>query len=457
MNTSKSQQSDTQQSCVPQPDSTAVKNVTVRRFLTPSMVGTAALLAVATLAIVLGAGAAAATRAETTDAQPAKENSIVQRVETVELELTDDIQQSRTYTGIITARRSADVGFERSARLTAVHFDDGDVVAEGQPLATLDTRQLKSKRREIVARHQAAVALLAELNAGPRQETIDASRAQVADLKSQQELRKLTFRRTEKLRKQNAATDQDIDDSRLALKSTEAKLNVAQRLLDELEAGTRREKIEAQRANVEQLNASLEDIDIELENSVLKAPFAGRVAERYLDEGTVVAPGQPVFRIVEDQNLEARIGLPFDAVQSLQFGDSIELMVGDVKGVGIVARKLPEIDMATRTQAVVIEIGSESATQLVPGQVVHTSINQQVDQTGFLLPTACLLPGVRGLWSLFAVIEKDGKQVIDRRHVEILYTNGDQVLVRGTLAVGDRVVTSGVQRLVSGMNVELVQ
>jgi len=234
-------------------------------------------------------------------------------------------------------------------------------------------------------------------------------------------------------------------------------LNVAQKQLDELEAGTRIERIAAQAANVDQLVASLEDVDIELENSTLKAPFDGQIADRYLDEGTVVSPGQPVFRIVEHQSLEARIGMPLDAVQSVQINDPIDLSVGHLNCKGTIVRKLPEIDIATRTQTVVIEINSDSVTKLVPGQVVHTSITQQVDQTGFLLPTASLLPGVRGLWSLFAVVEKDGKQRINRRHVEILHTSGDQVLVRGTLAVGDRVVTSGVQRLVGGMRVEVVQ
>jgi RND family efflux transporter MFP subunit len=434
------------------PESSHDQKLTIRRFLTWRTIGVAFVLAGA-----LGAGAAAATRAETEDSKTDEADVIVQRVETTILELTESVQQARTYTGIITARRSADLGFERSARLTAIHFDDGDVVQQGQPIAVLETRRLDAKQRETVARHEAAVAVLDELIAGPREETIAAARAEVSDLQSQLELRKRTFRRTEKLRKQNAATEQDIDTSQLGLQSTEARLNASQKRLDELEAGTRAEQIRAQKANVEQLVATLQDIEIELDESILKAPFTGQIAARQVDEGTVVSPGQAVVRIVEHLTLEARIGLPLHAVQTLSIGDAIKLEVGETCSTGTFVRRLPEIDIATRTQTVVIEIDQNSSKNLVPGQVVQTSINQQIDQRGFLLPTASLLPGVRGLWSLFAVIEKDGKSVIQRRHVEVLHTSGDHVLIRGTLDEGDRVVISGVQRLVAGQQVGVVE
>jgi len=428
------------------------QKTTFRRFLTPRLIGCGIVLAA-----TLGVAAAAATRVETDETKTKDDDLIAQRVETVVLEHAKNVQQTRTYTGLVAARRSAELGFERAARLTAIHFDDGDTVQAGEPIAVLETRRLRSKRRETVARHAASVAILNELIAGPRKETIAAARAQVADLQSQLELRKRTFRRTEKLRKQNAATDQDIDTSHLGLKSTEARLNSSERQLDELEAGTRIEQITAQRANVEQWVAALEEIDIELDESVLKAPFDGQIADRLVDEGTVVSPGQAVVRIIEHETMEARVGLPLHAMKTLSIGDSIELRTGDTDWTGRLVRKLPEIDVATRTQTAIIEIDQNGEPTLVPGQVIHTSVTEQVDADGFLLPTAALLPGIRGLWSLFAVVQKEGKEVIQRRHVEVLHTSGDQVLVRGTLVAGDRIVVSGVQRLVSGQHVEVVE
>ncbi len=189
----------------------------------------------------------------------------------------------------------------------------------------------------------------------------------------------------------------------------------------------------------------------------MKAPFDGRIARRYVDQGTVVSPGQPVVRIVEHAALEARIGLPLNAARLISIGDLIDLVAGQTECSGTLVRKLPEIDTATRTQTVVIELDPKSGSTLMPGQIIQATLTQSVNQSGFLLPTTALLPGVRGLWSVFAVVEKNGQSVIERRHVEVLHTSGDQVLIRGTLAVGDQVVASGVQRLVNGQQVEVLR
>lgn len=379
----------------------------------------------------------------------------IPKVETVVLEPTESIQQARTYTGVIAARRTAEIGFERPERVVEMLVDEGDAVTAGQPLARLDTRHLDAQRRETAAQLAAAAARLEELVAGPRQETIAAARATVADLQAQLELRRRTYERTVKLRDQYAATDQDIDDSRLSLQSTEARLRVAEKQLEELEVGTRPEQLAAQRANVDQLEAALAKIDVELSDSLLVAPFDGCIAARHIDEGTVVASGQTVLRIVESGVLEARIGLPSAIAQSLVPGDSFALSTGSSERTGTLIRKLPEIDAATRTQTVIVSVDPADAPLFVPGQVVQTSLTQQINQSGFLLPTPALLPGVRGLWSVFAVVSQDGRHLIERRYVEVLHTSGNEVLLRGTLSAGDRVVTSGVQRLVHGQFVQL--
>ncbi|MCJ2544499.1 HlyD family efflux transporter periplasmic adaptor subunit [Thermostichus vulcanus] len=77
-----------------------------------------------------------------------------------------------------------------------------------------------------------------------------------------------------------------------------------------MQTGTRPEQITAQQARVQQLQASLASLDVALSKSVIRAPFAGRIALRHVDEGTVVGSGQPVLRLVESGAWEARIGVP---------------------------------------------------------------------------------------------------------------------------------------------------
>jgi len=74
---------------------------------------------------------------------------------------------------------------------------------------------------------------------------------------------------------------------------------------------------------------------------------------------------------------------------------------------------------------------------------------------GFWLPLSALARGERGLWSAYAVIKgtTDGEFVLEKRQIEVLHTEGDRVLVRGTLKTGDRIVVDGIHKLASNQRV----
>lgn len=61
-----------------------------------------------------------------------------------------------------------------------------------------------------------------------------------------------------------------------------------------------------------------------------------------------------------------------------------------------------------------------------------------------------LVKGDRGLWSCYAVVANNSNtNQVERRLVEVLETNGERVLVRGTLKTGEAIIADGTQRLVS--------
>lgn len=376
-------------------------------------------------------------------------------VSIVVAEPVKSFQQTRHYTGALVARRSAELSFERAARVLTVLVDEGDTVRTGQELASLDVRRLETRQQMLKAQRDAAAAQLAEFVAGPRAETIAAAYAQVVELRAQQKLSRLTYYRTEKLQARNSASDQEVDDSRLSLESANARLDQAGQRLDELKAGTRAEQITGQQAMVDQLDAQLADVQLDREDSILTAPFNGRIARRYIDEGSVTAPGEPIVRMIESTAIEARIGLPASSFSNLMFGDSVTLQLGKRQIQATFARVLPEVDLQTRTQLAVFEMAYADSIHVAPGQTVRLSQNDRVDATGFWLPTAALSPGQRGLWSAYVVADQNGSDRIVSRPVEILHTEGERVLVTGTIQAGDRVVAGGVQRIVPGQMVRV--
>ena len=119
---------------------------------------------------------------------------------------------------------------------------------------------------------------------------------------------------------------------------------------------------------------------------------------------------------------------------------------------------LPELDVATRTRSVVLSLDQVGSVSVVPGQIARVTLRDRVPMAGFWLPTTALSRGNRGLWSAL-VVESDesGSSIAARRDVEVLHTEGDRVLVRGTLDERDVVITSGVHRLAPGQPVEMTE
>ena len=420
--------------------------MTIRQFLTPRNL---VLLAIATGALLLlnhGVSPTATAAPSGVDETPQN----VLPVETLTTTISDSYARQRVYTGTVAARRTADLGFERLGKVVRILVDDGAYVEAHAPLAELDRRELTIRRRETRALRDQAAARLAELRAGPRTQVIDAARAQVRDLAAQLELAERKQRRARNLHARGTIGEEAAEEARFASEALAARLAAARERLAELVAGTRKERLVAQAALVEQLDARLAAIDLDLEKSVLKAPFAGRIGARMADEGRVVAAREPVLRLVESSALEARVGVPVRVAAALAPGAVRAVRIDGRSHAATVRSLLPGVDPASRTRTVVLDLPAASAATAVPGQIVRLEILETVPARGIWLPNTALRKGTRGLWSVYVV--RDAR--IESRRVELIFTQSDRVLVRGTLESGERVVVAGAHRVVPGQRVE---
>ncbi len=120
-------------------------------------------------------------------------------VKTVAVNISNSYQYQHTYLGEVVARHSSELGFERVGRIVSMDITVGDVFAEGDILAQLDTERLAEERNELIARTSQMEAQLDELVAGARAETISAAELTVNDLAHQLELAKRNLGRRRKL------------------------------------------------------------------------------------------------------------------------------------------------------------------------------------------------------------------------------------------------------------------
>jgi len=396
------------------------------------------------------------------ETEPAEANEVqVLSVETLTAEAVSSYEVSRSYTGEIAALRSSDLGFNRGGELVQVLVDEGDRVSSGQALAQLDTQNLQMQKRQLEAQKAEAQARLLELERGARQEDIAAAQAEVRDFENQLRLQEQQRSRRQFLYEQGAIARDQLDEFIFGAETLQARLDRAKSNLDRLLNGTRPEQIEAQQAIVQQLEASIADIDVDISKSTLTAPFNGIVAARQVDEGVVVGAGQSVVQLVENEAPEARIGMPENAARRLQTGDAVTVNVGAERYGATVKTVLPEVNPDTRTQVVVFQLEQTALSRINPGQTVRVELTETIPTSGIWLPTQALTQDIRGLWSAYVLVpthvektdQKDTYEV-QPKAVEILHQESDRVLVQGTLQEGDRIVASGVHRLVPSQQVQ---
>lgn len=360
----------------------------------PLALGAAALLA-GLVALPPSPGEAGPTKPEASRASGIP-------VDLIELQKSDGYAVRERHAGRVVARRISDLGFERAGRLVEVTVDDGTRVEEGELLARLDTRELRARRRELEAQKESIAAELA--------------------------LARTTTERQEKLFDGGVVAPQSIDESRFG----------EQRLSSQWIAAT----------------AALERLDVQLALSELRAPFAGVVARRFADEGTVLQPAAAVMQLLEDQALEVHVGLPAHTASRLEAGRAYDIEVEGTRHSATLRTRIPLIDPATRTTTGVFVI-EQAGPALQHGALARVELETEIQSPGFWVPVDALSEGRRGLWTAYAVQAEDGGWVAERRQVEVIHAEVDRAFVRGTLFEGDRIVAGGVHRIVPGMHVRV--
>jgi RND family efflux transporter MFP subunit len=362
--------------------------------------GGGAFVLLAAGVIIGAAGAGISALHIRADAQAPVEANPPLTVQTMNLEKQDHYDVEQRYAGRIEAARETRLAFERRGLVERVLLDEGDQVAAGAPVAELDRSKLKAERKRLQANKRELEARLA--------------------------LAKRTLDRQSTLSQQGWQSEQRFDEARFSV--------------DELQAA------------IDKVAAQIDSIDIDLEKSVLKAPFAGTVTARHVDEGAVVQAGAPVLDLAETSRIHARVGVTADVAQQLETGQRYPLAVGKRRVRGTLISKRPDIQTGTRTVTALFAVDDPGAPL---GEVIELIRSRTIQQPGAWLPLTALVEDRRGLWSVYRVRANGEAHALDRRSVEIVHSREGQAFVRGLFDDGERIVRDGTNRVVPGQRVIL--
>ena len=180
-----------------------------------------------------------------------------------------------------------DVASRLAGRLVAVGPHEGDRVALDEVVARVDTESLAAQLRQARAQHQAA------------QQEREHAEAIVAQRDSELELAQRELRRLQRLSGQGQfVSEEAVDQARTAVRTAEAALRAA------------RVQVAATGAAIEAALASMERIEVDIDDSALRAPRAGRVLYRLAEPGEVVGIGGKVLTLLDLTDVYMVIFLP---------------------------------------------------------------------------------------------------------------------------------------------------
>jgi RND family efflux transporter MFP subunit len=308
------------------------------------------------------------------------------------------------YKGTVSAWKTANIVPDASGRVGRILKKQGDKVGQGELLATLDMTSLELMQKQ--ARAAMAVAQTAYQNA------------------------KLNAERMKKMLENKAISQMQYENTQLALDAADTQAKSAK--------------------------ANLDLVDYTAKNAYMKAPFAGIIAAKNMEEGDMINPmmgmGQSILTLMDLSKVKVTVDSPAEEIEKIRIGQKCLVNISSRPGetfVGEVYSKNLAADPLSKTFKVEIKIDNPEM-KIKAGVYADIAIEYIHKENVYLLPLSALLAGDKQVMVNDNGIARKRTVTVglkDNSRFEVLSGAGpgDQVLVEGNydLKEGTTIVTAG--------------
>ena len=382
------------------PESISGKQLTKR-------MSTSAFCLIAMLSVILAACGKKAEEAP---------REVVRPVKTTTVSAAADIS-GLTLPGTVRASQRVELAFkEVGGRLIELPIEgrEGQEVKQGELLARIDPKDFETNLRNVQGRLKEAVASL--------------------------NLAKSEFARVKRIQKQDpgAVSGADVD--------------------------RKREAVNAMEGRIRSLNAEVEAAKDQLSYTYLKAPFGGRIAQRFVDNFQDVKPKQPILALEDVSQVEILIGVPENVVAVVRNtedekikaaarfptapGKQFELQLKEYA---------TKADAATQTYQVVLQMPQPEDLNIFPGMTATVSLSlgsSATAESSILIPAIAVVAKPDGTSFVWEVDSKD--MTVHQRDVKVGAISGSEnIQIKDGLKGGETIVVAGVLKLQEGLKVRL--
>lgn len=216
-------------------------------------------------------------------------------------------------------------------------------------------------------------------------------------------------------------------------------------------------EFEQARLQIQQSEISLADAQLQLDNTVIRAPFDGFVASVEADEGDLATSSTTIARIVSNE-LEVRVDIEESRINSVQRGLPVALQVQAYPGrtfPAVVSSVSPLADLSTHTFEVTI-LPQDDEGLLKGGMFADVDILTSTSQDALLVPRAAINL-VNGQQAVYVVQTVDNVRSVELRPVTTGLSSDTQIEILAGVEAGESVVIAGQTRLRDGSEVVIIE
>ncbi len=368
-------------------------------------------------------------------------NSTPVTIETVQ---PRPLEASVRYTGTVRPYQEVTVYPRVTGQLTEYSAYPGDVVQAGQVLARLSAAELSSEVDSAIAEVEAAKS---EEQAAIREQ--DEQRQEIERLTAEGTYLATRLDRTQKvLLNSGAIAQNEFDKQKSELNAAQASLRAAKVKVDRLQA-----QIARARAGVAQAKVKVQKLKVINDYKIIASPITGTIQERLVDPGVVVQPGMGILKVGDYSKVRLQVNVPQQSLATIRIGSPIVArLVGNAAQEirGQVTSIFPKAGEETRTVTVEAVVDNPSK-RIVAGQSVEMQVITNRKLNALSVPQSAVSEsaGKSTVWVMVG-------QQAQRKEVAVGLTSGERVEITSGLQPGDRVITSGQQRLIDNAKVVAV-
>jgi RND family efflux transporter MFP subunit len=345
------------------------------------------------------------------------------------------IERVLRVTGSLMADEQAEVSAETPGRVIATPVERGTRVAQGAPLVRISASETAAQLQEAeanAAQIEARLGLAGEFDPNRVPDVMNA--------KAALDLAQAEFDRIKSLLDQRVVSQSEYDQRRTQVEAARQQYQVARNLAEQSFRS-----LQAARARVTLARKSVDD-------TLVRAPFAGIVAERLVSVGDFVSRGTKVATVVRVDPLRVELTVPEQFVSLIRVGQPVRLTVDAYPGETFEATvRFVSPALRSDQRALTVEaVAANADGRLKPGLFATALIRRGDAAPGLLVP-ATSVETVAGTSRVYVV--KDGH--IEERIVTLGDTVGSDVEITSGVAEGDVVAHEPKGRLADGRPVSL--